>query len=232
VPEGDAPTELEIDDLIEGDGTVANAGDYLTMHYVGVRHSDGGEFDASWNRGQTFNFTLGQGDVIAGWDQGIEGMRVGGQRLLSIPAELAYGNESIGADIPANSALVFLVDLIDVQTPPIVENAPAPVTELEVVVLSEGDGLVIETGMIVEAHYVAVLQTTGEVFDSSWTDQQPATFEVGATIPAWNEGLVGLRVGDHVRMVIPPDLGLGEDGSTLVPPNATIITELNILSAR
>jgi peptidylprolyl isomerase len=232
VPDGPPPVELEITDIVEGDGKAAAAGDYLVMHYVGVRHADGGEFDASWNRGDTFSFTLGSSQVIQGWDQGIEGMREGGRRLLSIPADLAYGAEARGELIPANSALVFVVDLLQVATPPEVENAPSPVSELEVVVLDEGDGEVIMAGTIVELHYRAVLQTTGEVFASSWETGQPVVFEVAAepsqSIPAWDEGLLGRKVGDTVRMVIPPGLGI-EDPSGQIPADATIVSELTIL---
>ncbi|MFT7474124.1 MAG: FKBP-type peptidyl-prolyl cis-trans isomerase [Verrucomicrobiales bacterium] len=202
------------------------------MHYVGVRHSDGGEFDASWNRGTTFDFVLGQGRVIQGWDQGIVGMKEGGRRLLSIPADLAYGDQERGADIPANSALVFVVDLVTVATPPTVENAPAPVTELEVTVLEEGDGVVIGEGSTVQLHYRAVLQTTGEVFASSWESGQPASFvvnaEVSQSLPAWDLALPGLHVGDVIRMVIPPGLGI-DDPSGEIPADATIITEMTIL---
>lgn len=234
VPEGPAPTELEIDDLTIGTGKEAAAGDYLIMHYVGVRHSDGEQFDASWDRGETIGFNLGTGRVIAGWDQGIEGMREGGRRVLSIPPDLAYGATGSGANIPPDSALVFVVDLVGAYTPPTIENAPAPVTELEVVVLDEGDGEVIEAGTVIELHYRAVLQTTGEVFASSWESGQPALIEVAASpsqsIPAWDEGLLGRSVGDTVRMVVPPGLGIN-DPSGQIPEDATIITELTILSA-
>ncbi len=235
VPEGPAPTELEIEDITVGDGKAAEPGDLLIMHYVGVRHADGVEFDASWNRGATFSFTLGTGRVIQGWDQGIEGMKEGGRRLLSIPADLAYGADGQGEDIPPDSALVFVVDLVQALTPPDVENAPAPVTELEVTVLEEGDGETIEPGTVVEMHYRAVLQTTGEVFASSWEGGQPAAFEVAAdpsqAIPAWDMGLVGKKVGDTIRMVIPPGLGI-DDQSGQIPADATIITEMTILGAR
>lgn len=232
VPAGDAPTELVIDDVVDGTGKEAATGDYLVMHYVGVRHSDGGQFDASWDRGQTFSFTLGEGRVIQGWDQGIVGMKVGGRRLLSIPADLAYGDQARGEDIPANSALVFVVDLVAVATPPTVENAPAPVTELEVSVLEDGVGEVVAEGDTVSIHYRAVLQTTGEVFASSWESGQPAIFQVAApesqTIAAWDQAIPGLRVGDVVRMVIPPELGITDDTGQ-IPADATIITELTIL---
>src|SRR3954468_4462216 len=95
-PAGDAPTELEINDIVVGDGAEAKAGDQVVVHYVGVAHSTGEEFDASWNRGSPFTFPLGAGRVIAGWDQGVQGMRVGGRRQLTIPSKLGYGDRGAG----------------------------------------------------------------------------------------------------------------------------------------
>ena len=91
-PEGEAPNELEITDIWEGDGKVASPGDTVGVHYVGVAYSTGEEFDASWDRGEPLSFRLGAGQVIAGWDQGVQGMKVGGRRQLVIPPDLAYGN--------------------------------------------------------------------------------------------------------------------------------------------
>ncbi|WP_327176580.1 FKBP-type peptidyl-prolyl cis-trans isomerase [Streptomyces sp. NBC_01335] len=113
-PIGDAPTELQIEDITVGDGTEAKAGAVVEVHYVGVTFETGEEFDASWNRGQTFRFPLGGGRVIKGWDQGVEGMKVGGRRRLTIPAHLAYGNQSPSPLIPAGSTLIFVVDLLGV----------------------------------------------------------------------------------------------------------------------
>src|ERR687885_367985 len=90
-PEGDIPFELGIDDLVVGDGAEAVDGTKVSVHYVGVAFSTGEEFDASWNRGQPFEFKLGAGQVIPGWDQGVKGMRVGGRRMLVIPPKLGYG---------------------------------------------------------------------------------------------------------------------------------------------
>ncbi len=111
VPEGDPPTELQTEDLVEGDGRAAREGDQLRMQYVGVSWSTGEEFDASWERGEPFSFELGGGDVIRGWDQGIEGMRVGGRRLLVIPPDLGYGPQGSPPAIAPNETLVFVVDL-------------------------------------------------------------------------------------------------------------------------
>jgi peptidylprolyl isomerase len=113
IPDGEAPTELVIEDLEVGDGPEAQAGDQLEVHYVGVLFDDGEEFDASWNRGTSFPFQLGSGQVIQGWDQGIEGMQVGGRRQLVIPPDLAYGPEG-RSGIPPDSTLVFVVDLIGI----------------------------------------------------------------------------------------------------------------------
>ena len=114
-PEGSAPDDLVIEDLIEGEGDPAKAGDTVSAHYVGVAHSTGEEFDSSWNRGSPLDFRLGVGMVIQGWDQGIEGMRVGGRRRLTIPSHLAYGDRGAGAAIAPGEALIFVVDLADVR---------------------------------------------------------------------------------------------------------------------
>ncbi|MEV7427932.1 MULTISPECIES: FKBP-type peptidyl-prolyl cis-trans isomerase [unclassified Streptomyces] len=114
IPEGDAPSDLRIRDIVVGDGAEAKSGSVVEVHYVGVTFATGEEFDASWNRGQTFRFPLGGGRVIKGWDQGVEGMKVGGRRELIIPPHLAYGNQSPSPQIPAGSTLVFVVDLLGV----------------------------------------------------------------------------------------------------------------------
>jgi peptidylprolyl isomerase len=108
-----APTTLVIEDLVVGDGAEAKAGDSISAHYVGVAHSTGEEFDASWNRGSPLDFRLGVGQVIKGWDDGIVGMRVGGRRKLIIPASLAYGDRGAGGAIKPGEALIFVVDLVD-----------------------------------------------------------------------------------------------------------------------
>ena len=115
VPSGPAPKKLETKDLKNGDGAEAKSGSQVVVHYVGVDYKTGKQFDASWDRGQPFPFQLGAGQVIPGWDQGVEGMRVGGRRQLVIPPRLAYGPQGQPPDIGPNATLVFVVDLIDVQ---------------------------------------------------------------------------------------------------------------------
>lgn len=114
IPSGDAPSELLIEDITVGIGAEAKAGANVEVHYVGVAWSTQQEFDASWNRGDTFEFRLGASQVISGWDQGVAGMRVGGRRRLTIPAHLGYGNQGAGGVIKGGETLVFVVDLLNV----------------------------------------------------------------------------------------------------------------------
>lgn len=111
VPKGAPPKKLEVKDLEEGSGATAKSGDAVTVNYVGVNYKTGKEFDASWDRGEPFTFTLGAGEVIPGWDQGVAGMKVGGRRELIIPPELGYGAAGAPPAIPPNETLVFVVDL-------------------------------------------------------------------------------------------------------------------------
>ena len=113
-PEGDIPFELGVEDIVVGEGDEATTGSRVTVHYVGVSFSSGDEFDASWNRGEPFEFKLGKGQVIPGWDAGVAGMKVGGRRKLTIPSALAYGARGAGNVIEPHEPLVFLVDLLSV----------------------------------------------------------------------------------------------------------------------
>src|SRR5262245_27426679 len=108
------PTTLVVTDLTEGDGAEAVPGRTVSVHYVGVAHSSGKEFDASYNRGEPFRFRLGAGQVIPGWDQGVAGMKVGGRRQLVIPPHLGYGKRGAGRVIKGNETLIFVVDLLGV----------------------------------------------------------------------------------------------------------------------
>ena len=114
-PGGEPPADLQIEDEIVGEGAEAGAGSTVVTHYVGVAYSTGEEFDASWNRGEPLSFRLGVGQVIAGWDQGISGMKVGGRRRLTLPPQLAYGDRGAGSSIAPGETLIFVVDLVDVR---------------------------------------------------------------------------------------------------------------------
>jgi peptidylprolyl isomerase len=120
-PQVDVPTDqppsyqLELDDLVEGDGEQARDGHVVEVHYVGVSWKTGRQFDASWDRGDTFKFKLGKGQVIRGWDQGVAGMKVGGRRRITIPPDLAYGQRGAGGVIGPGETLVFVVDLVSLR---------------------------------------------------------------------------------------------------------------------
>ena len=116
VPSDQPPSyQLELDDLTVGEGDEATSGRVVEVHYVGVSWSTGEQFDASWDRGDTFKFKLGKGEVIQGWDQGVEGMKVGGRRRITIPPMLAYGKRGAGGVIGPDETLVFVVDLVGVR---------------------------------------------------------------------------------------------------------------------
>jgi peptidylprolyl isomerase len=114
VPTGAPPKKLEVEELEEGNGDEAKSGKEVTVQYVGVNYKNGKEFDSSWSRNEPFSFTLGAGEVIPGWDQGVEGMKVGGRRELIIPPELAYGEAGAPPAIGPNETLVFVIDLLEV----------------------------------------------------------------------------------------------------------------------
>jgi peptidylprolyl isomerase len=114
-PDFEPPTELLVDDLVEGDGAEATAGSTVQVHYVGVAHSTGEEFDASYDRGEPLQFRLGVGQVISGWDTGVQGMRVGGRRRLVIPPHLGYGDRGAGGAIQPGETLIFVCDLVGVR---------------------------------------------------------------------------------------------------------------------
>jgi len=115
IPAGEAPADLILEDLELGEGTEAVAGTNVTVHYVGVAWSNGQQFDASWDRNDTFSFRLGAGQVISGWDQGVAGMRIGGRRSITIPPHMGYGAAGAGGVIKGGETLVFVVDLLDVR---------------------------------------------------------------------------------------------------------------------
>ena len=115
IPEGEPPADLEIEDIVVGEGDEATVGKRVIGHYAGGAWSNGREFDASWNRGDTFDFRLGAREVIEGWDQGVKGMKVGGRRRLTIPPHLGYGSRGAGGVIKGGETLVFVVDLVAVR---------------------------------------------------------------------------------------------------------------------
>ena len=234
LPNDRTPQNLVIEDVTAGTGEEALVGDLLEVKYVGALLDDGSEFDASWNRGQTFFIPIGVGAVIPGWDQGIVGMREGGRRLLIIPPELAYGSAGAGSAIPPNAALIFVVDLISVVDLPMpqIPDTTEIGGSLEVEDLAEGSGEVVESGHTVSVHYLGTL-TDGTVFDSSWSRGRPFTTQIGVgmVIQGWDQGIVGMREGGRRLLKIPSDLAYGEAGSSSgsIGPNTPLLFVVDLL---
>ncbi|MFM2058013.1 MAG: hypothetical protein RLY71_2398 [Pseudomonadota bacterium] len=241
---------LQYDDTVPGTGATAQAGMHVTVHYTGwlldpsKEGGRGRKFDSSKDRGDPFDFPLGGGHVIRGWDEGVQGMRVGGTRVLVIPPELGYGARGAGGVIPPNATLVFEVELVSVPEPtPALSNAQGvPLTQsptgLQYEDVVTGAGAASVAGRQVTVHYTGWLfdakkaDFRGRKFDSSKDRNDPFRFKLGAgqVIGGWDEGVQGMQVGGTRILVIPPELGYGARGAGgVIPPNATLVFEVELL---
>lgn len=222
-------TELKIEDIEEGEGPEAKPGDMVSVHYTGTL-LDGTKFDSSVDRGQPIEFPLGAGRVIRGWDQGVAGMKAGGKRKLTIPPHLAYGNRA-RPKIPAGSTLVFDVELIEIKEAP--KGDDGGVAELQIEDLKVGDGAEATKGKTVSVHYTGTL-LDGTKFDSSLDRGEPFVFPLGAgrVIKGWDEGVVGMKEGGKRKLTIPPSLGYGSRPAGKIPPNSTLVFEIELLDVK
>ena len=216
-----------------GDGEKPSATDRVEVHYHGTL-LDGTVFDSSVERGQTITFGLNQ--VIKGWTEGLQLMPIGSKFKFTIPPELGYGTRSIGS-IPANSTLIFEVELFDIQKPFVDSDFSIPAEE---VVLESGlrylehitgSGEITEIGNTVIVHYSGFL-SDGTKFDSSHDRGKPFNFTLGENrvIQGWEEGLLNMHKGSKRTLIIPPELGYGERGAGgVIPPNATLLFEVELV---
>jgi peptidylprolyl isomerase len=240
-------------DFEPGTGEIARIGDTVAVNYTGWLQDTGVMFDSSVSRTSAFQVVIGAGDVIQGWDEGLQGIAEGGKRRLIIPPGLAYGETGQGS-IPPNATLIFDIELVDIlvpapaptalptptppaQTPGVPDESPPDVSGAEIT-LDSGlvyidfapgtTGEIAETGDTVAVNYTGWLQDTGEMFDSSVSRDStyPVTIGAGGVIPGWEQGLIGLAEGGSRRLIIPPALAYGETGQGSIPPNATLIFDI------
>ena len=232
---------LQYSEVSAGTGDAPAAGDIVSVHYTGTL-TNGVVFDSSYGRGQPIQFPLGQGQVIPGWDEGIGLMKKGGKAKLTIPPDLAYGAQGAGGVIPPNATLLFDVELVDIR-----KGAPANATvvaEADYTTTASGlkyydfvvgDGAAPTAGQSVSVHYTGWLLEGGK-FDSSLDRGEPFTFNIGAgqVIPGWDEGVMSMKVGGKRQLVIPSDLAYGPTGAGggIIPPNATLVFEVELLAVK
>lgn len=236
----------------QGDGPAVKAGDVVRVHYTG-QLLDGKVFDSSVERGDPLEFPIGQGRVIRGWDEGIPMFNVGGKGTLFIPSELGYGARSIPGAIPANSVLVFDIEVIDAFDPAEkakrdqaageaavkayveAQGLKTQVTEsgLHYVIDAQGSGVQAEAGKTVFVHYTGRF-TDGNVFDSSVERGEPLSFPLGQrqVIAGWDEGIALFKKGGKGTLIIPPHLGYGSRNNGPIPANSVLVFEIELVDVQ
>ena len=222
--------------LQEGDGDAPEDLGIVTVHFDGWLE-DGTSLGSSKATGQPITFSIGRNEIMDGWDEAIALMQVGERTQFIIPPELGFGEEGSGGVIPPNATLIFELELVDVQPPPPppteVDEADFTETEsgLKIAVLEEGGGATPLSGQLVSVHYRGWLED-GLQFDASYDRDQPFEFILGtgSVIQGWDEGVALMQVGDKVQLVIPSELAYGPSGSGRIPPDSTLIFEIELLS--
>lgn len=236
-----APTKLVITDITDGEGVGAVAGDLLAVHYVGVLSSDGTRFDGNFGS-SPFSFTLGKGQVIQGWDEGLLGMKAGGMRQLDIPADLAYGDSGSGDVIKPGAALSFVVEMTGIipatdpaDEPQLTLAGAAASSTLQSKDLIEGKGDAVAAGDTVALHIVAYRGDTGEKITSTWPEGAPVslTLEEGGSLPGIVKGVPGMKVGGRRQMTIPFADAFGPEGNTemKLPANTDLVLVVDVIAA-
>ncbi|MBP6016468.1 MAG: FKBP-type peptidyl-prolyl cis-trans isomerase [Candidatus Promineofilum sp.] len=230
---------LRVTEIRAGDGAAPQVGDLVTMNILGML-SDGTIFADTVSEGAPITATATETDLFPGWLEGLLLIKEGGKARLTIPPELAFGEEGAGGVIPANATIIMDVDLLTVTPPPVptaVEESDLTETDsgLKYYDIVEGEGEMPVTGQDVVVEYWAWLQEGEEYIASSVTVGEPLTFTLGSDVgvfPGWNEGVSTMKPGGKRYLVIPPDLALGEAGGGRIPPNATLLMEVELLEVK
>jgi len=234
------PEGLIIETIKEGSDKTALKGMKVTIHYTGWLEN-GKKLDSSRDRDQAFSFPLGEGRVIKGWEKGIEGMKVGEIRRLTIPPDLAYGADGHKNMVPPDSTLIFDMEVIDVEEIKKGPEAPPEITPLKtwekrgvrIELIREGSGTeVAQNKKTCYVHYTGWLAETGKKFDSSIDRGKPFSFLMGfgRVIEGWDIGITGMKVGEIRRLIIPANHAYGKKGAgKAIPPNATLIFDVELV---
>jgi peptidylprolyl isomerase len=229
---------LQFLEITKGTGRSPEDGDLITMLFTGSL-PDGTVFTNSTASEEPISAVFGQEQLLPGWEEGIALMKAGGKARMVLPPELAFGEQGFGM-IPPNSQIILEVELVSVEVPP----QPSAVSDDELVTtdsglqyadLTEGKGAEAEQASIVSTHFTIWVQGDKEdefVFSSEGGD--PVSFIVGGgtVFPGWEEGVLNMKQGGVRQLVIPPDLALGEAGGNGIPPNATVVMEIELVEVR
>ncbi len=226
---------LIVEDLKMGEGAECERRSDVTVHYHGTL-ADGTVFDSTRGK-EPASFALNR--LIPGWQAGVPGMKVGGIRRLTIPPVMAYGSkdridQATGkVTIPANSTLTFAIELVAVKgaSLPAAVTPPAAGGELKIEDLAVGTGKECPPGATVKIHYRGTL-LDGSEFDSSYKRGEPSEFPLANLIQGWQEGIPGMKVGGKRKLVIPPEKAYGQQGRPGIPPNSTLVFEIELLDVK
>ena len=238
VVEGALTTDsgLQYVEKVAGDGPAPQAGDIVTLHFMGTL-ADGTVFGDSYSSNQPITVIYGREQLLPGWEEGISLMKEGGQAQLIVPPELGFGAEAVGA-IPPDSQLILDVELLSVSTPPeptAVDEDDLTTTDsgLQYFDIVEGDGSEPEEGGTVSTDFtIWVQEDDGDRFVVSSADNGPIPFTIGAgdvVFPGWDEGVSTMKLGGKRLLIIPSDLALGAQGGGDIPPDSSLVMEVELL---
>lgn len=226
---------LQYLEVTAGDGATPTAGDIVTMHFI-ASLPDGTQFGDSYSQGEPIQIVFGREQLFPGWEEGVGLMQEGGEAKLAIPPELAFGEAGFAGIVPPNSFVIIDVELISVEKPPqapAVDAGDLTTTDsgLQYADLEEGSGDEVVEGDIVSTNFSIWLEDG--TFVASSEGREPLAFTVGngdVVFPGWEEGVTGMQAGGTRYLVVPADLGLGEQGGGDIPPGATLLMEIELVS--